>query len=87
MYFRPFRLLKLFIPFICVILLIYELYPLLIRPRKERLSITKDIDIPMIFKSEGNVEEKSYNLEPFYISLPNFSDDEARNWFYSFVVL
>ena len=83
MYFRPFRLFKLFILFICVTLIIYELHSLLIRPRKKRFSIKNDIDIPMIVKSEGNVEEKSYNLEPFYISLPNFSDDEARNWFYS----
>jgi hypothetical protein len=80
MYFRPFRLLKLLIIFISVILIIYELHKLLIHPRKTRFLPEDDLDV---VKSNKAVKEISYNLEPFYIALPNFSDDEARNWFYS----
>jgi hypothetical protein len=84
MYFRPVRLFKLFAVFLCVTLVIYELCRLLLLPKKKLLMIPDDHDndIPMIIKSE-DFEKISYNLEPFYIPLPNFSDDEARNWFYS----
>jgi hypothetical protein len=37
----------------------------------------------MVVKPKKDIEEISYNLEPFYISLPNFSDDEAKKWFYN----
>jgi len=84
MYFRPVRLFKLFAVFICVTLVIYELCRLLLLPKKKLLIVQDDgdNDVPMIIKSE-DFEKISYNLEPFYIPLPNFSDDEARNWFYS----
>ena len=89
MYFRPFRLLKLFIVFLCVFLVLYQFYRLLIRVPKRRLipppaSILNSIDRSVISsKTNGDIEEFSYELEPFYIALPNFPDDEARNWFYS----
>jgi hypothetical protein len=79
MYFRPFRLCKLFIIFICLIFVFYELNRLLF-PRKSLSIIEDNDDVQMIINK--NVEQISHKLEPFYISLPNFSDDEARNWFY-----
>ncbi|CAF4428666.1 unnamed protein product [Rotaria sp. Silwood2] len=82
MYFRPIRLFKLFIIVTCVIIITYEIYRLLLRPRN-KLSIIKNYDVPSILFSKQDFEQNSYTLEPFYISLPNFSDDEARNWFYS----
>lgn len=83
MYFRPFRLLKLFVLCFCIILIIYELYHLL-TIRKKNLPINKNdlVNLKRIISNE-NVELISHQLEPFYISLPNFSDDEAKNWFYS----
>jgi hypothetical protein len=56
-------------------------YHSLFRPIKEK-SFLKKSEI-VLLKSNKEFEEISYNLEPFYISLPKFSDDEARNWFYN----
>ncbi|CAF1193648.1 unnamed protein product [Rotaria sordida] len=82
MYFRPIRLFKLFIIVICIIIITYEIYRLLLRPRK-KLSMIRNTDASSILLSKEGFEQHSYTLESFYISLPNFSDDEARNWFYS----
>jgi hypothetical protein len=82
MYFRPFRLFKLFAVFICVILVIYELHRLLLVSRKNLSKIEDNINGKIIIKTRRDVQQMSHNLEPFYIPLPNFSDDEARNWFY-----
>ncbi|CAF1327887.1 unnamed protein product [Rotaria sordida] len=82
MYFRPIRLFKLFIIVICIIIITYEIYRLLLRPRK-KLSMIRNADASSILLSKEGFEQHSYTLESFYISLPNFSDDEARNWFYS----
>ncbi len=85
MYFRPFRLFKVLTLFVCVILIIYELHRLLIHPKRVPPFLKHDIiNTPIILKSnKGDIEELSYKLQPFYIALPNFSDDEAKNWFYS----
>jgi hypothetical protein len=83
MYFRPFRLIKVLTIFICVTVIVYEIYRLLLRP-KQRLPVIENEDISSIpIKSTKGFEEISHNLQPFYIPLPHFSDDEARNWFYS----
>jgi hypothetical protein len=84
MYFRPLRLFKLFVLFICLVLVIYELHRLLLPSEKTLPFIPKvHIDPLKMVKSNEDLEELSYNLEPFYMPLPNFSDDEAKNWFYS----
>lgn len=85
MYFRPFRLVKLFVVVFCIFLVLYQLYRLLIQiQNRRRTPIFNPIDEPIISsKTNGQIEEFSYELEPFYLALPNFSDDEARNWFYS----
>ncbi|CAF4435005.1 unnamed protein product, partial [Adineta steineri] len=71
MYFRPLRLFKLIVTFICVNIVIYELYRLLLHSKTSSSF------------NENDIDQISYSLQPFYIRLPNFSDDEAKNWFYS----
>jgi len=83
MYFRPVRLFKLFAVFICMILVIYELNRLLLVPKKILSTRENNIDNRIIIQTNDDIQQISHNLEPFYISLPNFPDDEARNWFYS----
>jgi hypothetical protein len=83
MYFRPFRLFKLFIILFCIILIVYELYHFLIESKRISLPVDDNVGVPNVLKPKTDIEELSYNLEPFYISLPNFPDDDARNWFYS----
>ncbi|UJR07572.1 hypothetical protein I4U23_011860 [Adineta vaga] len=87
MYFRPFRLFKVFIIFVCVCTVIYELHRFL-------PSTSSPHPIPSISRNENNdhvpqqpvsskdIEHISQTLEPFYITLPHFSDDEAKTWFY-----
>jgi hypothetical protein len=65
-----------------VIIVIYELYHLLLRPNID-LSVAENDDVSSILKAEKDFEQISYTLEPFYIPLPNFPDDEAKNWFYN----
>ena len=83
MYFRPFRLFKLAAITLCVFIVIYELYNLLSHSKPKLSSVRRPNQVPSIFKSNKDVKQISYSLAPFYIPLPNFSDDEARNWFYS----
>ncbi|CAM4956395.1 unnamed protein product [Rotaria socialis] len=82
MYFRPIRLFKSLVIFTCVVIVTYEIYRLLLHPT-HKLSLIRHDHIPSILLSKDGFEHISDNLEPFYIPLPNFSDDEARNWFYS----
>src|SRR5689334_19499681 len=82
MYFRPFRLVKFLGTFICVIVVIYEFSRLVLRS-KNNSSVNENDDFPVIKKSQKHFEQISNTLEPFYVSLPNFSDEEAKNWFYS----
>ncbi|CAM4801264.1 unnamed protein product [Rotaria magnacalcarata] len=82
MYFRPIRLFKSLVIFTCVVIVTYEIYRLLLHPT-HKLSLVRHDDTPSILSSKDGFEYISDNLEPFYIPLPNFSDDEARNWFYS----
>ena len=82
MYFRPFRLLKFIGTLICVIIVIYEFYRLLLRSEDD-FSVNEDDEISMISRTKQNIERISHTLEPFYIPLPHFSDEEAKNWFYS----
>ena len=82
MYFRPIRLFKFLCIFICVILVMYETYHLLSHPRRTLL-ITAKSTVSSIVSSKENFKQTSYTLKPFYISLPNFSDEEAKNWFYN----
>ena len=79
MYFRPIRLFKLFLLFLCIILVLVEFYRLLTRIQKTRPIVSSLISVQFT----GDIEEFSHQLEPFYIALPNFSDEEAKNWFYS----
>jgi hypothetical protein len=83
MYFRPFRLLKLVVTITSVFIVIYELRRLLRHPSSAS-PITQHLDerIPPEPPSKEGVELISYTLEPFYIPLPHFSDDEAKKWFY-----
>ncbi|CAF4291877.1 unnamed protein product, partial [Adineta steineri] len=74
-----FRLFKLILIFICVNIIINVLYRLLLHS-KTSLSMNKNDNIPL---TKNNIDQISYSLEPFYIRLPNFSDDEAKNWFYN----
>ncbi|CAF1038070.1 unnamed protein product [Adineta steineri] len=84
MYFRPFRLFKLIVTFICVNIVIYELYRLLIHSKTSSSLTNENDDLSLILKpTKNNLDQISYSLQPFYIRLPNFSDDEAKNWFYS----
>ncbi|CAF1552127.1 unnamed protein product [Adineta steineri] len=83
MNFRRFRLFKLIVIFICMYIVINVLYRSL-SDSKTSSSMNENDNIPLILKStENNVDQISYSLQPFYIRLPNFSDDEAKNWFYN----
>jgi len=88
MYFRPFRLLKSLGTFICMVIVIYELYRLLLHSRnnshsRSKLSVNENNDLSIISQSKETSEPISYTLDPFYIPLPRFSDEEAKRWFYN----
>ena len=85
MYFRPVRLLKILFVIVCFILLIYQLKTFLInKSQPPKFKFVRQDALPTVYKKfDGDIEEYSYKLEPFHLKLPNFSDDEARNWFYS----
>jgi hypothetical protein len=69
MYYRLYRLLKLFGIILCLILIFYEVFHLFFDSTE--IVLKKDF------------EEICENLPSFNIRLPNFSDDEAKKWFYS----
>jgi hypothetical protein len=51
---------------------------------EKSLTIEKQSISPTsLLKLDKDFEEISETLEPFYIRLPNFSDDEAKDWFYN----
>jgi len=79
MYFRPLRLLKVVGIILCIIIVTYQIYRLLFK------SIKKPIQIKIIksLKLNEDFEEISEKLQPFRVRLPNFSDEEAKNWFYN----
>ena len=82
MYCRPFRLLKLFVAVLTVLIIFYEFSRLLISSDQSSSSSSLSDSFP----SRSSLllgDEISTDLDPFYIALPHFSDDEARNWFYS----
>ncbi|CAF1114542.1 unnamed protein product [Adineta ricciae] len=84
MYFRPLRLFKFIITFISIIILIYELRRLLHSPSLTPSSEDQHTQqIPQQPIPTADIQHVSHTLPPFYISLPHFSDDEAKIWFYN----
>ncbi|CAF4101376.1 unnamed protein product [Rotaria sordida] len=84
MYFRRYRLLKVLPILICLIIPLYHVYRSLFNSIKNQpLIINKETKSLISFDLNKDFEEISENLPPFYIRLPNFSDNEAKNWFYS----
>jgi hypothetical protein len=75
MYFRPFRLLKVLSMILCLLIIIYLLILLIKKPLK--------IKKRKFLKIDQGFEEISQILEPFIVRLPNFPDEEAKNWFYN----
>ncbi|CAF4327627.1 unnamed protein product, partial [Rotaria sordida] len=81
---------------ICLIISLYYVYrslfnsiknqPLIINKETESFisfDLNKETKSLISFDLNKYFEEISENLPPFYIRLPNFSDNEAKNWFYS----
>ena len=83
MYYRPFRLLKLFVVIVTVVIVVYELNRVFSSSSSSKGGEESLFeDLPRQPSLDG-VDEISVDLDPFYIPLPQFSDDDARNWFYS----
>lgn len=84
MYFRRFRLYKTLLIILLILILIYYAYNLFFYSIKNQVSIIKNEKLSEFsLKLDQKFYETSQNLQPFYIRLPNFSDDEAKNWFYN----
>jgi len=83
MHCHPVRLIKSLTILILLFLIFYPMYDLLNHPNTELTSIQVKELTPSILESLDDFNEISYTLEPYTISLPHFSDDEARNWFLS----
>ncbi len=83
MYFRPIRLFKLLIVIICIIFSLYEIYYFVFYSiKKPLIKIEKTLSTTLMTLN-NDFEEITENLEPFSIRLPNFSDEEAKSWFYN----
>jgi len=83
MYYRPFRLLKVLGIVIFILIVIYEVYRSLFNSIKKPLITKKEIISIKSLKLDKDFQEISEILQPFTIHLPNFSDNEAKQWFYS----
>ncbi|CAF5167511.1 unnamed protein product, partial [Rotaria sp. Silwood1] len=84
MYFRRYRLFKILFIFICLIIALFPVYNVLFNSIKQEPFIRNKETISTIsFDLNKDFEEISEDYSPFYIRLPNFSDDEAKNWFYN----
>ena len=91
MYFRPFRLLKVFFIILCLLISLYQVYRLLSHSIKKPLLLKRNLPIEknkstsslILINIDKDFEEISDILEPFYIRFPNFSDEEAKSWFYN----
>ncbi|CAF3459727.1 unnamed protein product [Rotaria sp. Silwood1] len=84
MYFRRYRLFKILFIFICLIIALYPVYNVLFNSiKQEPFIINKKTISTISFDLNKDFEEISEDYSPFYIRLPNFFDDEAKNWFYN----
>jgi hypothetical protein len=82
MYFRPLRLFKILVIFVCILIGTFQVYRSLYHSIKNPLIIKQEA-IKTKLKFNGDFEEISSKLQPFTIRFPNFSDDEAKSWFYN----
>ena len=93
MYFRPIRLLKLSVMIICLTICIYQSVRLMInQPGKVFVTNRNIFQMKHELEQETEIlsnvsindfQEFINELDPFYIRLPNFSDEEAKNWFHN----
>ena len=99
MYFRPIRLFKYAIIVFCLIIFVYQAFQFLrSRRTKLRLPPSSSSSLSSssssavelqnetkkrLFDQSKDYDEIVETLDPFYIRLPNFFDDEARQWFFN----
>ncbi|CAF0950561.1 unnamed protein product [Adineta steineri] len=92
MFYRPLRLLKIISIVLFLIIIIYQLYKISFNLkkykfiRKEQIisAVSPSSPIPTIsINPNEDFQEITETLPPFYVRLPNFSDDEAKSWFYN----
>ena len=83
MYYRPIRLIKSFVVILCVIIIYYEVIRFFNSPKNPVEEKNTEQSQYRTLKSNDDFDEIVTSYEPFYLSLPNFSDEEAKNWFYS----